>query len=106
MATRNIFIEIVYNFSATKNISKSLERFSLSDTTTDLLVIVPNPVQSDIESIRSAVSGIEITSIEEGLKQVSDLSQIRKVYGISSEEEKCASLIDSVVTRMACRDVR
>lgn len=106
MATKNIFIETVYNFAATRNISKSLERFGLSDTTTDVLVIVPNPVENDIESIRSSVNGIETKSIEEGLRQVSDLTQIRKVYGISLEEEKRASLIDSVVTRMACRDVR
>lgn len=106
MATRNVFTEIVYNFAATRNISKSLERFGLSATTTDLLIIVPNPVETDVESIRTAVDGTEIMPPERGLKQVSDLDQIRKVYGILPEEEKITPLVDSIVTRIACRDVR
>lgn len=106
MATRNIFTEIVYNFSSTRNISKSLDRFGISAATQHVLVILPNPSNPDIDLVRNAVEGEEVLLIQEGLKQISDVAQIRNVYGIPIEEGKSSSLIDSVVTRMACRDVR
>lgn len=106
MSTKNIFTEIVYNLSGTRNMSKSLVRFGIADNTTDLVVAVPNATPDNISDIRKAIEGTEITSVVDGIKQTSDLAQIRKLYAITDDEERCGSLLDSVVTRMACRDVR
>lgn len=106
MSTRNIFTEIVYNLSGTRSMSKALVGFGIAEDTTDLVVVLPNATPSNISDIRKAIEGIEIMSVVDGIKQTSDLAQIRKLYGITDDEDRCGSLLDSVVTRMACRDVR
>lgn len=106
MSTRNVFTEIVYNLSGSRNISKALQRFGVADDTCDILIAIPNARAEHIALIRDAVDGSEQTAIADGLKELSDVKQITSVYGISDQELRNAPLLDSVVSRMACRDLR
>lgn len=106
MATRNLFTEIVYNLSSTRSMSKALTRFGIADDTTNLVVLIPNATSTNILDVRSAIDGSEVADVPEGIKQTSDLAQIRKVYGLTDDEERTGSLLDAIVTRMACRDVK
>lgn len=86
--------------------SKALVRFGIADDTTDLIVVLPNATPTIISDIRSTIEGTEITDVADGIKQITDLAQIRKLYAVTDDEERCGSLLDAIVTRMACRDVR
>ncbi|KAI0560528.1 hypothetical protein FGB62_111g02 [Gracilaria domingensis] len=106
MSTRNLFIEIIYNLSGSRNIGKALKTFGIKDDTTDILVIVPNPQDGVVEKIRRYIKAEEKPAAGNCLKHIVDENTVKKVYGISEMELECGTLVDSVVTRMACRDVK
>lgn len=106
LATRNINTELVYNISATRNISKALKQFGIADTSTYVLAVVFSPCATKLAALRQAVEGAEVQVASDSLGDLADEALVRKVYGISDVEARAGSLVDSIVTRMACRDVR
>lgn len=106
MSTRIVFTEIVYNMSPSRNISKALKRFGIADDSSDILIVLPNPTAQALTQIRDAVHGDEQSNIPESLANLSDLKKIASVYALSDQELRNGSVLDSVVSRMACRDLR
>uniref|UniRef100_A0A672KAP4 EKC/KEOPS complex subunit Tprkb-like n=1 Tax=Sinocyclocheilus grahami TaxID=75366 RepID=A0A672KAP4_SINGR len=105
MKTRSLYSEIIFNLSPTNNISEAFKRFGISDSDSAVhIVLVHNKDETlSIDNIISKVDGQQV-----GVDRVSDLtdvSKIKKLYKVAPQEEKCGSLLDAVVCRMATKDV-
>lgn len=92
--------------SATRNISKALKTFGIRENTAQMLVIIPHPQSSQIDNIRLAINGEEIPLTVTSVKDAFDEEAVKSVYAISEKELACGTLVDSIATRMACRDVK
>lgn len=86
--------------------SKALTRLGISDETTEMLVLIPNAAGKQIADIRAVVAGDEVLNVSDGVKETARLAEIRKFYGVTEVEEQSGLLLDAIVTRMACREVR
>lgn len=103
MTTRSVFAEIIFNLSATKNITDSLNRFGLNDSDTEILAVVLDPEgEEKVKKLNGQIKGRQVP-----LDEVSSLTNRAKViehYKVTEEELKVSSLLDAVVSRMACKD--
>lgn len=111
--TKNIHSEIIYNVSASRNISKALKTFGLNSTTRNILIVALNPTQSVLKTVQQIVDGVETTDIDEQLKQNLDVARFSKAYDVSKEERKWIEdtrnwslLVNAVVSRISVRDLR
>ncbi|XP_019732686.1 EKC/KEOPS complex subunit TPRKB isoform X2 [Hippocampus comes] len=86
-------------------ISEAFKRFGISDGDNSVLVVlVHNKEESQLMSdILTKVDGVQIPV--DDLSSISDLEKIKKLYKVSPREEKCGTLLDAVVCRMATKDV-
>ncbi|XP_073722643.1 EKC/KEOPS complex subunit TPRKB [Misgurnus anguillicaudatus] len=105
MKTRSLYSEIIFNLSPTNNISEAFKRFGISDSDSAVyFVLVHNKEETlNVDDIISKVDGEQID-----VGQVSDMTNaaiIKKLYKVAPQEEKCGSLLDAVVCRMATKDV-
>lgn len=105
MKTRSLYSEIIFNLLPTNNISEAFKRFGISDADDSVLVVL---VTTDDEmqvlaEVREHVDGQQVSLAE--LPTLTDLTQIRKLYKVTPQEEKIGSLLDSVVCKMATKDV-
>lgn len=96
----------MYNVSGNRNITKALKTFGISNTTTYLLAVIVHPTEEKISQVHRAVEGLEVPNVSEHLAEHANLNRIQDSYGIHSNELQSGSLIDSIVTRIACRDVQ
>lgn len=105
MKTRSLFSEIIFNLSPTNNISEAFKRFGISDGDDSVLVVLvhtedESPLVSDI---RARVNGRQVPA--EDVPSLTDHTKIKKLYKVTPQEEKCGTLLDAVVCRMATKDV-
>ncbi|XP_051976469.1 EKC/KEOPS complex subunit TPRKB [Xyrauchen texanus] len=105
MKTRSLYSEIIFNLSPTNNISEAFKRFGISDSDGAVhIVLVHNKEETlNIEDIISKVDGQQIPV--EKVSDLTDAAKIKKLYKVPLLEEKCGSLLDAVVCRMATKDV-
>ncbi|XP_030642844.1 EKC/KEOPS complex subunit TPRKB isoform X2 [Chanos chanos] len=105
MKTRSLYSEIIFNLSPTNNISEAFKRFGISDHDNAVHIVLVHTKEEDhnIDSILSKVEGQQIPISQ--MSMLSDTAKIRKLYKVTSQEEKCGSLLDSVICRMAIKDV-
>nr|XP_057933082.1 EKC/KEOPS complex subunit TPRKB [Doryrhamphus excisus] len=105
MKTRSLFSEIIFNLSPTNNISEAFRRFGISDGDDSVLVVlVHNKEESQlVTDITAKVDGQQVPL--DDLSSLSDHAKIKKLYKITPQEEKCGTLLDAVVCRMATKDV-
>ncbi|XP_042259854.1 EKC/KEOPS complex subunit TPRKB [Thunnus maccoyii] len=105
MKTRSLFSEIIFNLSPTNNISEAFKKFGISDGDDSVLVVlVHNKDESQLLSdITAKVNGRQVPV--EDVSSLSDLAKIKKLYKVTPQEEKCGTLLDAVVCRMATKDV-
>ncbi|XP_016147271.1 EKC/KEOPS complex subunit Tprkb-like [Sinocyclocheilus grahami] len=105
MKTRSLYSEIIFSLSPTNNISEAFKRFGISDSDSAvLIVLVHNKDETlNIDNIISKVDGQQITV--DRVSDLNDVAKIKKLYKVAPQEEKCGSLLDAVVCRMATKDV-
>jgi Kinase binding protein CGI-121 len=103
---RNMSSEIVYNLSASRNIGKGLSEFGIGDETSSVLFVILSPSKSCLDEVRLVTDGQEESEVLLGLQKVTDLTAVRSIYDIAPAEEMTSDLIDSIVTRIAARDIR
>ncbi|XP_078137520.1 EKC/KEOPS complex subunit TPRKB [Sander vitreus] len=105
MKTRSLYSEIIFNLSPTNNISEAFKRFGSSDGDDSVLVVlVHNKDESQLVSdITARVSGRQVPAEE--VSSLTDHTKIKKLYKVTAQEEKCGTLLDAVVCRMAIKDV-
>ncbi|GAB6020077.1 hypothetical protein CHUAL_002814 [Chamberlinius hualienensis] len=105
MKTRNIFTEIIYFMSCSRNISDSLTKFSVQDNDTSLLAIIIDDDEENrkVSKLLNQVKG-QLTSHFDQLKQLSDIDEIKKIYKIKTEESEL-ELTESVVSRISTKEI-
>uniref|UniRef100_A0A1A7XCM2 EKC/KEOPS complex subunit TPRKB n=1 Tax=Iconisemion striatum TaxID=60296 RepID=A0A1A7XCM2_9TELE len=105
MKTKTLNAEIIFNLSPTNNISEAFKRFGISDGDHSVLVVVvhKNNEEQFVSDISAMVDGQQLPV--EDVSSLSDFNKIKKLYKITPQEEKCGSLLDAVVCRMAIKDV-
>ncbi|TNM91388.1 EKC/KEOPS complex subunit TPRKB [Takifugu flavidus] len=105
MKTRSLYSEIIFSLSPTNNISEAFKRFGIADGDDSVLLVL---VHSEDESqlladIKSMVNGQQVPV--EDVSSLTDQEKIKKFYKVTPQEEKCGTLLDAVVCRMAIKDV-
>jgi hypothetical protein len=107
LVCRNLPAEVIYNVSATRNIGNGLSQFGVCDSTSSVLIVIYSvAVKSAIQAVRQAIRGVEIEDVTNGISLTANKDRIREAYSISSTEEDAGSLANSVITRIAVRDIR
>ncbi|CAI9545099.1 unnamed protein product [Staurois parvus] len=105
MKTRNLNSEIIFNLSPTNNISEAFRKFGLSDSDSGVLVVLTDDGTKALNSqeITSHVDGQQVPLAE--LSQLTDITKVRKMYKLTTEEDKIGSVLDAVICRMAVKDI-
>ncbi|TSK13166.1 EKC/KEOPS complex subunit Tprkb [Bagarius yarrelli] len=105
MKTRSLYSEIIFSLSPTNNISEAFKRFGISENDDACLVVLVHNTDEayNKDDVVSKVDGQQIPTDQ--LSRLSDLAKIKKLYKVTSQEEKCGSVLDAVICRMAAKDV-
>lgn len=106
--TRNIYTSILYQLSPTRNISQALKTFGISNSSTDILVVVPDATDEKLKVIRDhlhSASEVDASQLAQ-IHSERSLKSIQDFYAIEASELTSSTLVDSIVSRMACRDVK
>lgn len=103
---RTFASEVLYNLSASRNISKGLSAFGITDDAQSLLCIVRTPTKSRLDAVRTLIDGDEEGNIEAGLSAVANTVRIRESYGVQDAESEVSDLPLSIATRISVRDVK
>lgn len=102
MVTKNLFTELIYQLSTSRNISQSLATFGISADTRDILVVTicdEGEKQAVEELVFGSVKGKRVPMSR--LSEFSDLELIEKHYKIDEVELKTSTLVDSIVSRLS-----
>ncbi|KAF7694057.1 EKC/KEOPS complex subunit TPRKB [Silurus meridionalis] len=105
MKTRSLYSEIIFSLSPTNNISEAFKRFGISDNDHAVLIVLVHNKEEEYnkDDVQSKVDGQQIPADQ--MSSLSDFAKIKKLYKVSSQEEKCGSVLDAVICRMAAKDV-
>ncbi|XP_059182294.1 EKC/KEOPS complex subunit TPRKB [Centropristis striata] len=105
MKTRSLYSEIIFNLSPTNNISEAFKRFGISDGDDSVLVVLVHSEDEPqlLSDITARVSGRKVPAGD--LSSLTDAAKVKKLYKVTPQEEKCGTLLQAVVCRMATKDV-
>ncbi|KAB7504923.1 EKC/KEOPS complex subunit Tprkb [Armadillidium nasatum] len=89
-------------------IAQALKTFGINDKLNALLVVTICPETQykteDEETLSDIING-KICSIEEDLELFTNEELLKKIYKLTDEEVKHGSIVNSIVGRMALKDV-
>jgi tRNA threonylcarbamoyladenosine modification (KEOPS) complex Cgi121 subunit len=106
LASRTVSSEIVYNMSAVRNIGKALTLFGLSDACESILFVLVGPTKTALTALEDLVDGALVEDVSAGLRAGVDLDAVQKIYDLTDAEVRAGTLVDSIVTRIAVRDMK
>eukprot|EP01025_Chloroclados_australasicus_P067512 TRINITY_DN93408_c0_g1_i1.p2 TRINITY_DN93408_c0_g1~~TRINITY_DN93408_c0_g1_i1.p2 ORF type:complete len:174 (-),score=22.02 TRINITY_DN93408_c0_g1_i1:260-781(-) len=99
LTTHSLHSDIVFNLAGSRHISQALNTFGVSPDTKHLLVARLDATPEELDTIRSVVSGSEI-SVDECLA-FRNLERLRKLYKTSDEELKVGTIADVALSKLA-----
>lgn len=105
LVTKTVFMEILYNLSMTKSISKALKIFGSENGDTEILVVFIHEncdKKAMMKNFFDIIKGEQIPL--DRLGEFSKIEEIRKIYKITDVELQVSSLIDLIATRISVRD--
>nr|XP_053656560.1 EKC/KEOPS complex subunit TPRKB-like [Cherax quadricarinatus] len=103
MVTRSVFTEIIFNLSPSKNITLSLKNFGLSDSDTEILAVVLDQESGEkVKTLNRQIKGKQATLAE--MKKLTNEVKVKELYKVTDIELEVSSLLDAVVSRMACKE--
>jgi len=105
MTCRNINTEVVCCISGHISISKALTNFGISENTSYMLAVIMDPTSEKIANVRDVVTGSELLGVEKELAARCQVDLVRRMYDISERENGSSELLDSIVSRIACREI-
>lgn len=102
MKTHSLQSEIIFDFSHTTNITKTLAQFGMQDQVKNVLAIVVGGTAVEAESsMKKYVQG-EMVSIDH-LNTVRDLALIEQVYQIKDQSQQPDRILELVAGSMALK---
>lgn len=105
LITRTVYTEVLFCLSTSKNISRSLAEFGISDSNKNILVILIHKLgeeQAMLEEVLGSVKGERIPISR--LNEFTDVNLIKKTYKIGEDELRVSSLADTVISRISCKE--
>lgn len=104
MKTKCLATEILFNLSMSKKISQALNETSAQDDDDDMIVAIISkfPYVPEMKIFYEKC----ITGCEDDLSKLTEINDetfIKSFYKIGEVESECSSLLDSIVTRIACK---
>ncbi|XP_018325500.1 EKC/KEOPS complex subunit TPRKB-like [Agrilus planipennis] len=105
LITKSIYTEILYNLSISKNITQSLQKFGIDESVDNIIVAV---IAKENDSVNAQQIFKEIIGDEINLsllKEMANVTDIRKAYKISDSEFQELPLLESIITRIAINDL-
>ncbi|XP_012233804.1 EKC/KEOPS complex subunit TPRKB-like [Linepithema humile] len=104
LITRTVYTEILYCLSMSKNISRSLTDYGISNSDKNILVILIHKLDEEqpILEVLGSIKGerIPISRIQE----FTDVNLIKKTYKIDEDELCVSSLTDAIVSRISSKE--
>lgn len=104
LATKSLNTELLYNLSISRNITDSLKTFGIDDKDDHIVIVIfQENGENKFERMKNHFTG-EICDAEEIFK-LSNAKLIRDIYKITDTELEVSDLSDSVVSRIATKDL-
>lgn len=107
LTTKSIYTEVLFNLSISKNITQSLQKFGIDDKEEHVVVVIIKR-NDDGDNVNEREIFEKVDGEEVDLKDLSaysDIDLIKKTYKINDIEFKKVSMLDSVVSRIATKDI-
>lgn len=106
LVTKTVYTEVLFCLSMSKNISRSLIEFGISDNDKNILVILIHKAgeeQAMLKELLRCIKGerIAISRIQE----FTDTNLVKKTYKIDEDELRISNLTDAVVSRISCKEI-
>lgn len=106
MKTKNIATEILFNLSSSKKIVQSLKDVGANDNDKEMIVALVSSY-SDVPEMNvfheRCITGSKAEFSE--LYELCNESYIKSYYGITPMESENSNLLDSIITRIACKAI-
>lgn len=103
MVTRSLHSELLHNLSGSKHIIESLRRFGISPQSNRILIARFNASEEDLGRIRDMIKGEEVQL--DMLPEFANVDKIKKLYGIGPEETEARYIVESILIKMATKDI-
>ncbi|KAH9515193.1 hypothetical protein Btru_019474 [Bulinus truncatus] len=104
MMTKNVHSEILFCLSPSKNISESFRLFGAADGDTSVFVAVVNDVDDKALHKVSNILEQQPKSLDR-ISSLADTKLIIKTYRLTSDEMSKFSLLDSLISRIAAKEI-